>query len=317
MLSNHNLQRFAIYTGALLFTAACTTLPMNKFLKERAPGFRQLAPVSAQELRGTYLVDPDEMIPATNRCFLGELRAGAASFQTYTHGYSGGLAAGTALARDFGPALGVGGVEVSGGRTFNGSITLGKVSIHGMENVYFDPSGVCVQNDAGLAELRAGNKTYTVLTSLLHAEEISAASTDGSHLNLNLNFSEFGGKLKQESANSREWTGAKIYFAALPQMYRINVKEARKELAIGGELEVGQCAATLEAYSPPRKTWNATISCVGGENFRLRDKSSTDWAGIALPQGGVSYSLRVSAVPDQIGVFRVQMIQWTAVEVHD
>ena len=309
---------FVLFTCATLGMTYCATTPIDAFLKKQAPGYRSLTPVSARDLRGTHLVDPKKMDPATNRCFRGELDEQAyASFSEYRQDYSGGFEAGGELARDFGPALGLGSIGVGGGRTFNGTIVLGDVEEYRMHNVYFDASGVCAQTDDLLAELRTGEKTFTVLTRALKAGRISATSADGSHLNLQLAVTEFGGKLERSAQDAQTWSGAHIFFAALPQMVRVTLQETKQEVGMRQELRLGRCSASLQAYSVVKKTWNGSINCEGGENFSFRDHPDREWAGAGLPQGGTSYGVKFRASDARPGLFAAHLIQWTAHEVED
>ncbi|MEQ9366623.1 MAG: hypothetical protein RIF32_20455 [Leptospirales bacterium] len=299
-------------------TAHCATTPIQKFLNAQAPGYRSLQPVSSKDLRGTHLVDADSMNPATNRCFRGELDEEVyASFSDYTRTYSGGFTAGTNLARDFGGALGAAGAAVEGRRTFNGAITLSAIEEYHLKNVFFDPSSVCAQDDQSFAILRSGEAMYTVVTRALKAGAVSASSADRSHLNLKLAVSEFGGKLEKSEEDAQSWRGVNLFFAALPQMYRVAVKEVQQEVGQGQEMTLGRCSAAVSAYSPVRKVWNGSINCQGGENFIFRNQPVRQWAGAGLSQGGVSYGVKFAPLASKPGVFAAHLIQWTAIETND
>jgi hypothetical protein len=301
------------------FAAAhCATTPLQEFLHAQAPEYRALQPVSSKDLRGAHLIDIDSMNPATNRCFRGELdRQTYASFREYTQSYSGGFAAGTELARDFGGLLGAGEIAAEAGRTFNGAITLGEVEEHRLNNVFFDPSSVCAQDESSFERLQKGDARFTVVTRALRAGTIRVSSEDASHLNLQLAVTEVGGKLQRSTQDERSWSGVELFFAALPQTYRVKVKEIKQEVGQRQEIKLGRCAATLLAYSPVRRVWNGSLNCEGGENFAFRNQPEREWAGAGLPQGGVSYGVKFSPVRTKPGVFAAHLIQWTAIETGD
>lgn len=309
--------RFTILILSILpgATSHCATTPIQAFLEKQAPGYRSLEPVSSKDPRGTHLVETSAMTPATNRCFRGELDQQAySSFSEYTQTYSGGFEAGTELARDFGGALGAS-VSAGAGRTFNGTIAMGKIEEFRMNNVYFDPSSVCAQTDEALAEIRSGDATFTVLTRALKAGTIGASSTDGSHISLSLAVTEFGGRLDQSAQDTQSWKGVQIFFAALPQEYRVGVNQIQQEVGQGQEIKLGRCSASIQAYSPVQKRWNGSINCEGGENFPIRRQAVREWTGAGLPQGGVSYSVKFTPVQHKVGVFAAHLIQWTALEI--
>ncbi|MCR9143660.1 MAG: hypothetical protein NXI24_15535 [bacterium] len=305
---------------ALLSAAAlhCATTPMQEFLVAQAPGYQALQPVTSADLRGFHLSDPKPMTFATNRCFRGELESEAhASFSEYTQSYSGGFAAGTEIARDFGGALGAGSVAVGAGRTFNGAITLGEVQEYRMRSVFFDSGSSCGQDAQILEALRRGDARFSVVTRALKAGSLRANSADGSHLNLELAVTEFGGKLERSSEDARSWRGVNLFFAVLPQEYRIAVKETVAEVGPNIETKPGDCGARLTAYDPIGKKWNGSINCGSGKNLAIRKQPIANWVGLNIEQGGVSYSLRYTPSRNKPGVFTAHLIRWTTIEAND
>lgn len=296
----------------------CASSPVQEFLNAQAPGYRALQPVSAKDLRGFHLVDPDSMDPATNRCFRGERDAQAyASFSDYTQSYSGGFAVGSELARDFGPAVGAGGAQIEAGKSFNGAITLARIEEYRLQALYFDPASVCAQDSRSLQRIRSGEATYPVITRMLKAGEVRASSADGSHLNLKLAVAQFGGKLERLSQDTQSWNGAELFFAAAPEMYRVTFKEIRREVGQRETIELGRCSASLLAYSPIRKIWNGSLNCQGGESFSFRNQAAREWATAAPGQGGVSYGLQFTPILAKPGLFAAHLIQWTVIAVDD
>ncbi len=312
----------AVLAGVTALTlSACATTPLGEFLDRAAPDFAAVEPISSRDLRGRHLSHPgDSLQGAPELCFRGVPAAESfASFQEYAHSYAEGYTVGGELARDFGGAIGLtAGTAAEGGQTFRGTIALQNIEEFALQSLYFDPSSVCAQapNNTKAENLEEGRRVH-VVTRMLKAEKMRATSADGSHLQLALKLTEFGGKLARESKSESVWSGAQIFFAAAAQRMRVQLRESQ---ATGGLRQpiafeaAGGCALTLHAYSPVRRVWNGVFDCPGGERFTVRNQAANSWAPIALKQGGVSFGIKTGPAAGQPGLFSVHLQRWTGME---
>lgn len=295
----------------LLGAAGCRSTQIETYLKENAPGYRPMLPPTAKDVRGLHLTNEDEAKLATNRCFDGHRdERGYAGQSVYKHSFDESYGGGAALARDFGSMFGLGEIGAGAALKFTGTLALEDIREYWMQDVFFDPAGPCAQ---GQRRLFTGEGVeYTVVTRMLQAGSVTLASTDGTHLDLSLAVTEFQGKLKTSTENSKTWAGTKIHFAFLPQRYRISLTENRRELRTGAGLELGGCVFTLRGFDPGRDLWKGRLTCEDGRNYDIDRQAADSIASIQTVQGGVSFGIRTHAVAGKPGLYAVDAARWIA-----
>ncbi len=296
---------------AMLSLVGCRSSQIELYLKDNAPGYRPMLPPTAKDVRGLHLSNESEAKLETNRCFDGRRDdRGYAGQSVYEHSFDESYGGGAALARDFGPMFGLGEAEAGAALKFTGTLALKDIREYWMQNVFFDPAGSCAQ---GQRELFAGEGVeYVVITRMLRAGSVSVTSTDGTHVDLSLAVTEFEGKLKASTENSKTWGGAEIHFAFLPQRYNITLQDTHREVRTGTGLELGGCVFSLRGFDPGGDLWTGRLSCEDGRNYDVHRQAADSIAAIRTLQGGVSFGIRARRVEGKPGLYAVDIARWTA-----
>lgn len=308
-----SISKIASLAGLFLVLSLASCTPLEKAIKEIAPGYTPKSPALDTPDLGHRMIGKKLDI---NECYKGEIEPRApVSWDKINLVYEGDIKGD--LTADFGNT-----VKVSGGgeNKSNSEVVLEKLSEQRLKKLFMNPKSQCAENPTSRKQyMDSDGSTDRVVVKAVLAEKISITSRDttSGHLEVNVPVTggvKVGGSGSASGTDKQTWEGTRLYFAHLVQPFKTKLLSAVfPSIPVPGSTDkVEACAFKITGVGVDE--WTGDLNCDGdnGVPAKLRAQhNSSDGLNTAA---GVSYGVTVSPLPTAAGFVKIEINKWLVTE---